>query len=139
MRNILKIKTTMNTITWAVGESDYIDAIIPMVEKITDGMQRWEAGRVPFEELPETTQEEVKSVLKAFNECNVKIDWINNDWCFDVHTCSVIKAEYSPSEATCGWYKAEDIYTAEERRENFFESFGYYPHYTMKSNKESLN
>lgn len=78
-----------------------------------------------FEQLPDEIKSEVKSILKAFNVAYV--DYENGK--FKASASIGITAHYAKDHYFCGVYKAEEIYTKEERKQNFIEEFGYCPAY----------
>ena len=74
-------------------------------------------------DLPEDVQAEVKKVLRAYDRCNVVYE--NNK--FSVGTGCCLKSTYAWDHFVVNEYKAHDVYTPEERRQNFVEEFGYAP------------
>lgn len=78
---------------------------------------------IALDKLPEEVQAKVKSILKAFDEVNVTYEYGK----FEVSACSCLCAYYHYDRMYCGRYTSKEVYTAEERKQNFFESFGYYP------------
>lgn len=89
---------------------------------VGEELEYYEAGQVPFEELPEYVQIEVLDVLKAYDR--VHVTFANGK--FTVMAATFILDKYPFDFCSCGTYYAKDLYTEEERRQNFFESFGYY-------------
>lgn len=85
----------------------------------------YEAGKVPFDMLPEDIQNKAKSTLKAFDQ--VTVEYENGQ--FHVSTGYCIRASYGYDHTVCGYYKADELFTKEERRQNFIEVFGYAPAY----------
>lgn len=83
----------------------------------------FKAGEMPLEELPKEIQEEVKSTLRAFHSCTVTYE--HNK--FSVSTCICIRSTYDWDHFVAGTYKDDEVYTLEERRQNFKEEFGYAP------------
>ena len=83
----------------------------------------FEVGTVNLEELPENTQKEVKSILKAFDEVTVTYERSQ----FTVSTGTFISAHYPTDHFVCGTYYQKKVYTPEERKTNFLEEFGYLP------------
>ena len=71
------------------------------------------------------TQEDILSTLKAYKAVHVTRYELTGREEVSVGTC--IKASYTEEErsAVMTTVKAEDIYTAEERADNFEEVFGY--------------
>ena len=83
----------------------------------------FEAGTVPFVELPEDVQAEAKETLKAYSK--VTVEFANGK--FHVFTGCMICKDYAFDQCVCGTYTAEEIYTPEERIINYMESFHDYP------------
>ena len=75
-----------------------------------------------FEELPKEVQEKVKEILKAYNSTSVTFE--NGKYHFGGYC---IKSTYASDYEFVGEYKADDIFTKEERIINYVESFHSYP------------
>lgn len=82
------------------------------------------AGEFKLYELPENVQNEVKSVLKCYNNCHV--EYSNGEF----HVCAgvALRAKYPMDFFVAGDYNVNDVYTKEEQEANFFECFGYHRH-----------
>ena len=80
----------------------------------------FKVAKMPFEKLPEEVQTEVKSILKAFSQCNVVYEYGK----FHASASTCIKSDYNFDHFVCGHYLASEIYTPEERRQNYIEVFG---------------
>lgn len=80
----------------------------------------FEVGKMPLSELPEEVQNEAKSILKAYNSVNVVFEYNK----FHVSTSICIKSSYNFDHFVCGRYNADEVYTPEERRQNYIECFG---------------
>lgn len=80
---------------------------------------------VSLEALPEEVQNEVKDVLKAFNQVSV----VYENSKFRVSTGVGVYSHYAYDHMVCGRYNQEEVYTKEERARNFKEEFGYTPCY----------
>lgn len=125
MTNTMMKATNLN------GELVYIPISSDMVEQIREICTEagsivhntFKVGKMPFEELPEETQNEVKDILKAFHRCTVSFEYGK----FSASTGSCIKALYNHDHFVCGEYTDEQVYTIEERRQNYKECFGYSP------------
>lgn len=78
-----------------------------------------------FQQLPETVQEEAREVLKAYDECYISYEYGK----YHVGPGVGIKSKYAADHKHYGKIKAEQVYTVEQRRENYKETFGYYPYY----------
>jgi hypothetical protein len=73
-------------------------------------------------ELPEEVQASVKSTLRAYDRTSV----VREDGQFRESPSTCIKANYADDYKV--WrFKAEDIYTPEERMLNYVNAFGEYP------------
>lgn len=83
-------------------------------------IETFEVGKMPLDKLPEEVQQKVKRILKAFRRCNVIYEYGE----FHVFTGYCIKAKYNFDHFACGEYKADEVYTAEERYQNYIEVFG---------------
>ena len=83
----------------------------------------FKVGKMPLEELPKEIQEEVKSTLRAFHSCTVTYEHSK----FSVSTCTCIRDTYDWDHFVAGTYKDDEVYTLEERRQNYKEEFGYAP------------
>ena len=82
-------------------------------------------GKMPLDKLPEDIQAQVRSTLKAYSRCNVTFE--HGTFRESVNSC--IKASYGYDHFVCGEYKADEVYTLEERRRNYAESFGCAAHF----------
>lgn len=80
----------------------------------------FEVGKMPLSELPEEVQNEAKSILKVYNSVNVVFEY--NEFHVSASTC--IKSSYNFDHFVCGRYNADEVYTPEERRQNYIECFG---------------
>ena len=83
----------------------------------------FQVGKMPLSELPEAIQDQVRSTLKAYSKCSVTYEHGK----FSAGAGCCIKASYGFDHFPCGEYKASEVYTLEERRQNYIESFGYAP------------
>ena len=72
-------------------------------------------------QLPSETANEIKRVLRAYDECYVTYEYGK----FNVSVGITIKAKYGTDYKWIGEFKAEEIYSQEERYQNFKEVFGY--------------
>lgn len=73
--------------------------------------------------LPETVQKDVLSVLRAYNECNV----IYENGKYNVSAGIALTKTYANDHRFIGVAYADDIYTIEERTQNYIEVFHDYP------------
>jgi hypothetical protein len=76
-----------------------------------------------FEELSEKIQNEVRKVLKAFDNCYVTFEGGE----YHVSSGFGIKAEYGSDYEWIGDYTAKEVFTEQERILNYVESFHSYP------------
>lgn len=76
-----------------------------------------------FETLPQATQEEVKNTLKAYDNCFVNFQ--NGE--YKVNTSIGILSKYPKDFKSIGEVSSHDIYTREERIENYINEFMGYP------------
>lgn len=115
------------------GEKVYVtipahaeDAMIELFKTagVTE-IETFESNSMKLEDLPEEIQAKVKNTLKAYDSVNVTFE--HNRFESSVGVC--IKANYGIDHFVCGRYEAKEVYTEEERRENFKEEFGYYPYW----------
>lgn len=123
MNAMLKIKTKPNEIVWMTCIEENANKLADMLREYSE-VKVFESGKVPFEELPEDVQESVKSTLKAYSETTVRYE--NKSW--SECPAIILSASYSYDHFVAGYYKAKELYTEEERRQNFIEEFGYAPY-----------
>lgn len=76
-----------------------------------------------FEQLPKEVQDEIKETLKAYDSVSVIFE--NGEYHVGMNDC--LKATYPEDYEVIGYYKADEIYTKEERIINYVESFHCYP------------
>ena len=127
------MKNTMVKVKNAYGSATYIvfpthnvnDAIKLFTDTGVEVLNTFEAGSIPFEELPDDMKEEVKETLKAFHDCTVTFE----NGKFSTSAAISIKSSYGVDHFVCGTYKDDQIYTLDERRANYKECFGYAPRF----------
>ena len=125
MNNLLKITNERGTV--------YMTCPVPTTDELVAHYKEFAAkcnadvtievfqvGKVPLDKLPDDIQARVRSTLKAYNQCNVTYE--HNT--FHASASYGIKASYGFDHFPCGEYKAAEVYTIEERRQNYHESFG---------------
>lgn len=123
-KKMLKAINTEGNICYCPYFAGGLDTLIPMLEEAgVTNIELFEVDKMPLEKLPEEIQQEVRQTLKAYQRCNVYFEYGK----FHTRTGYCVKAEYNFDHFVCGEYKASDVYTEEERRQNFIESFGYAP------------
>ena len=76
-----------------------------------------------FNLLPEDVKAQVKKTLRSFDEVNVIYEYGE----YHVSTGLAIKCHYADDHEYIGHYKADDIFTPDERIINYVESFHSYP------------
>lgn len=102
---------------------DMLDEAAKRYPDLGNSYTVYQVNKVPLEALPIEIQEKVKSTLKAYNSCNVYFEY--NE--FHASASVGIKSNYNYDHFVCGRYLAKEVYTEEERRQNYIESFGYAP------------
>jgi hypothetical protein len=78
-------------------------------------------NRDKLDSLPTQVRDSVLDVLKAYDVCY--IDFENG--LFKVTNGVCVKASYAPDHEFIGVAYAKDMYTPDQRRANFKDSFGY--------------
>lgn len=76
-----------------------------------------------FYTLPFDVQEQAKRTLRSFDEVNVIFEYGE----YHVSTGIAVKSHYADDHEYIGHYKADDIFTPEERILNYVEAFHEYP------------
>ena len=116
--------------TWIPVPEGHAEELVEYIAKAAENLNGtapdakvFKAGQVPLEELPEDVQQKVRGTLKAFDVCHVEYE----HGAFHAGTCVCLQATYPTDHFVAGSYKAKDVYTPEERRQNFIEEFGYAP------------
>ena len=104
-----------------VGEASKEDSVRELITEMGAKLEAF-AYPVALENLPQETQAEVKNILRAYDECSV----IYENGTFDVSPDMCIKFKYANDYMVINRYKQTEIYTLEERKQNFFEEFGYH-------------
>lgn len=69
-------------------------------------------------------QQKVRGILRAFDVCHVEYE----HGAFHAGTCVCLQSLYPADHFVAGTYRVEEVYTREERRQNFIEEFGYIPY-----------
>lgn len=78
-----------------------------------------------LENLPQKTQDEIRNTLKAYNECNVTYE--HGEYHTSPHI--YLKAAYATDRKFIGTFYAEEVFTLEERTENYIKTFRDYPYW----------
>lgn len=107
----------------AEGFVEYVENAAKELDGEAPEVKIYEAGKVPLEELPEDVQREVRGTLRAYDVCHVEYE----HGAFHARTCACLQASYPQDHFVVGTYRAKDVYTEEQRRQNFIEEFGYAP------------
>lgn len=80
---------------------------------------------MPFSELPDEVQNEIRSELECFNEVTVTFE----NGKFKCSSSIIVRKKYPVDFFVVGYWKTDDIFSKEEQRTNFLKNFGYIPHY----------
>lgn len=86
--------------------------------------------------LPKEVQDKVKNTLKAYDEAHVIFEYGE----YHVSVGVALKASYGADHKVIGTFKANEIYTDDERIENYINTFQDYPiEYKGKRDYKTLN
>lgn len=86
--------------------------------------------------LPKEVQDKVKSTLEAYDEVHVVFEYGE----YHVTVGVALKAHYANDHKVIGTFKANEIFTQEERIENYINTFQDYPiEYKGKRDYKTLN
>jgi hypothetical protein len=75
-------------------------------------------------DLPIEVVAKVMSTLRAFKECNITFEYGR----YEVNTGYMLKSSYGSDHRIVGEVRAADVYTEDERTQNYIECFHDYPH-----------
>lgn len=100
--------------------TELIDESIKQMPERKLSYKVFKSGEMPLEELPELIQTQVKSVLRAYPRCMVTYEYGK----FSVSAGHCIKSNYNFDHYVAGTYLDSDVYTEEERKQNYIEEFG---------------
>lgn len=100
--------------------TELIDESIKQMPERKLSYKVFKSGEMPLEELPELIQAQVKSVLRAYPRCMVTYEYGK----FSVSAGHCIKSNYNFDHYVAGTYLDSDVYTEEERKQNYIEEFG---------------
>ena len=125
MNNLLKMTTERGTayFTSPVNKTDEVVAHYEDFAAKCDTdvfFDVFSVGKMPLADLPEDIQDKVKSTLKAYSKVNVTFEYGK----FSVSAGCCIKSHYNFDHFSCGEYKASEVYTPEQRKQNYIECFG---------------
>lgn len=85
--------------------------------------------------LPVEVVEEIKDILKAYNECNVVFE----NGKYHVRTFTCLQASYSDDYKVIGRFKKDEVFTKEEQELNYIEEFRSYPYPMTLKIKDGVN
>lgn len=100
--------------------TELIDESIKQMPERKLSYKVFKSGEMPLEELPELIQTQVKSILRAYHRCMVTYEYGK----FSVSAGHCIKSNYNFDHYVAGTYLDSDVYTEEERKQNYIEEFG---------------
>lgn len=125
MKNTMIKATNINgELVYAPIMTSSINAMLEMIQENGCVVHKtFEVGDMPLNELPEDIQVKVKDILKVFPRCTVTYEYGK----FTASASSCIKASYHYDHFVCGTYTDKEVYTIEERRQNYREAFGENP------------
>lgn len=123
MMNAMIRATANNDTTYHVCIEKNANKLVELFEELDVKCETFSAGQMPLESLPEEVQEKAKSILRAFDQ--VSVNYENGSFRVSASIC--LTATYARDHFVCGRYNQTDVYTKEERKQNFFEEFGYIP------------
>lgn len=125
MKNQMIVLTNDTTSVYFPSIEGSAEAIIDLYRKAGRDAGKhiegefFNSGRMPLEKLPEDVRASVRRILKVYDSCNVYFE----NGVFHAHASVGIKSSYNWDHFVCGNYLAKDVYTEEERRRNYKESF----------------
>lgn len=106
------------------------------IQKGTPQGARFKAMINKLNTLPKEVQDEVKNTLKAYDEAHVIYEYGE----YHVSVGVALKAHYAPDHKVIGTFKANEIFTQDERIENYINTFQEYPiEYKGKRDYKTLN
>ena len=120
MKSMIKA-TNNNGTTYVVCPEKNAQALIELLDEVETTYKVYTSCNMPLEALPENVVADVKAKLQIFNEVNVVYEY--GEFRASAHSC--LKAHYHYDHFVCGSYKAEEVYTAEERKQHLAELNSY--------------
>lgn len=114
-----------NGLNFLTCPSKNVGKLAEMFDEMNIEFEMFEVGTMPLEKLPEDIQKDVRDILRAFDKAFVVYEYGR----FHATTCTCISSEYANDHFVCGTYNQKEVYTEEERRQNYKEEFGEYPCY----------
>jgi hypothetical protein len=82
-----------------------------------ESAETFASDSMKLEDLPADVQDRVKQLLKMYSKAHVVYEYGK----FEASAHHCLKAGYHYDRFWCGEYKAEDVYTKEERRQHLAE------------------
>lgn len=86
-----------------------------------DTAETFESNSMKLEDLPESVQNEIKQLLTIYDKAHV----VYEHGKFDATAHHCLKASYGRDRFWCGEYRADDVYTKEERKQHLAELNAY--------------
>ena len=119
MRKMIQVTTTEGKVHFVTTGEKVIEMLNLLKEFAHPNaeIKVFDLNKMPLEKLPENTQDKVKEILKAYNKCNV----VYQKGHFEIHVGTYLSKHYAFDYFTCGTYTAEEVYTEEERKQNYKE------------------
>lgn len=123
MKNTMLRLTNVNATIYTTCPSENVNKLIEMFKEapFPPTVETWESDKMKLEDLPEEVQNKVKETLRVFNKAHVTFE--HNQFEVSAHYC--LKARYGYDHFWCGEYKASEVFTEEERRQNLAELNSY--------------
>jgi len=76
-----------------------------------------------LKQIPESIAQKALNILRAYGEVTIRYEYGE----YSVMAGTIIKAQYGGDYKVVGYVRAVDVYTLEERTQNYIESFHDYP------------
>lgn len=122
MKSMIKVtNTNTNGTAYMVCPEKNVHTLIELLGEAEATYEVYESSNMPLEALPESVVADVKGKLQVFNEVNVVYEY--GEFRASANNC--LKAHYHYDHFVCGSYKAEEVYTAEERKQHMAELNSY--------------
>jgi hypothetical protein len=122
MKTMIKAYQPINGMTaHIVITTSKVNEMLECLNAVNAEVKTFAICEMPFNELPEEVQDQVKQTLKVFANANVVFEY--NRFEVSAHTC--IKAKYNYDHFVCGRYSAKEIFTEEERKQHLAELNSY--------------
>lgn len=121
MKSMIKATNTQNETVYFVVPEKNAQAMIELLDDMTSEYTTYTSANMPLEDLPEDIQKKVRETLTVFDSVNVSYEYGE----FRVSANSCLRAHYHYDHFVCGYYKAKEVYTAEERKQHLAELNSY--------------